>query len=64
MQVRDLISILSKKDEDMDVYIRYGNDGQVSDIGVEFVCDDNELGDFYLLCSNGQNIQNTGMDGD
>ena len=64
MLVKDLINILTKKTEDMHIYIRYGNKGQVSDIEINFVCDDNKLGDFYLLCSNGQNIHNTEMDGE
>lgn len=64
MLVKDLIKYLQRKDEDMEIYVRYGDSGQVSDITAELVCDDTGLGDFYLLCSNGQNIQNTNMDGD
>ena len=63
MKVEELKALLSNYEDNADVYIRYGSNGQVSDIEAEFVCDDNGLGEFYLLCSNGQNIQDTGMDG-
>lgn len=64
MKVKDLKALLSYHEDDEEVYIRYGESCMVSDIGLELVCDDNGIGDFILLCSNGRNIQETGMDGD
>lgn len=62
MRKQELMKLINNLPNDYDIYIRYGDRGHVSDIEIEFVCDDNELGEFYLLCSNGQNIQNTFMD--
>lgn len=64
MKIKDFKEYISKLPDDYDIYVRYGDSGQVSDIEAEFVCDDENLGEFYLLCSNGRNIQATGMDGD
>lgn len=62
MRKQELLNLINTLPDDYDVYIRYGSDGQVSDIEAEFVCDDEGLGEFYLLCSNGKNILETEMD--
>lgn len=64
MKIKDLKALLSYLEDDEEVYIRYGKSGMISDVGLELVCDDNGIGDFILLCSNGRNIQTTGMDGE
>ena len=62
MQITEFIKKLQELPQDYDVYIRYGSNGQVSDIEMEYVEDYEGIGEFYLLCSNGQNIQDTNMD--
>ena len=62
MRVKELISYLQTLPQDYDVYIRYGSENQVSDVEAEFVCDDNGIGEYYLLCSSGQNIQTSYID--
>lgn len=65
MLKQDLIKELSKLPDDYDIYIRYGDEDYVSDIEFEF-CEDCEeedgIGEFYLLVSNGQNIINAHLD--
>ena len=62
MEVKELIKQLQKLPQDYDIYIRYGSENQVSDVGTEFVCDDEGIGEYYLLCSNGYNIQTSYID--
>ena len=62
MLVQDLIEQLQKLPQDYDIYIRYGSENQVSDIGTEFVCDDEGIGEYYLMVSSGDNIQTSYID--
>ena len=62
MKVQDLIEHLEKLPQDAEVYIRYGIENQVSDAGTEFVCDDEGIGEYYLLVSSGYNIQTSYID--
>ena len=62
MKIKELIKQLKELPQDYDIYIRYGDINKVSDIGTEFVCDDEGIGEYYLLCSNGQNIQDSFID--
>lgn len=62
MLVQDLIEQLQNLPQDYDIYIRYGSENQVSDIGTEFVCDDEGIGEYYLIVSSGDNIQTSYID--
>ena len=62
MKIQDLIEHLQQLPQDYEVFIRYGIQNQVSDIGTEFVCDDEGIGEYYLMVSNGQNIQTSYID--
>jgi hypothetical protein len=64
MKKQELLNLINGLPDDSDIFVRYGENGKVSDIEAEFVCDDDGLGEFYLLCSNGENIQKTNMDGE
>ena len=54
---QELIKMLEQLPDNSNIYTRYGNSNQVSNIEFEFVCDDEGIGEFYLICSNGENIQ-------
>lgn len=54
---QELIKMLNQLPDNYDIYTRYGEENQVSDIEFEFVCDDEGIGEFYLIRSNGENIQ-------
>ena len=62
MKIQDLIEHLQQLPQDYEVFTRYGIQNQVSDIGTEFVCDDEGIGEYYLMVSNGQNIQTSYID--
>lgn len=62
MLVQDLIEQLQNLPQDYDIYIRYGSENLVSDIGTEFVCDDEGIGEYYLIVSSGDNIQTSYID--
>ena len=62
MLVQDLIEQLQKLPQDYDIYIRYGDINKVSDIGTEFVCDDEGIGEYFLIVSSGDNIQTSYID--
>lgn len=57
MKISKLIKELQKLPQDYDIYIRYGSNGQIGDIKMEYVKDYKGIGEFYSLYSNGQNIQ-------
>ena len=62
MKVKELKRLMEELDEELEIYIRYGEEEQVSDIEIEFVPFDATWNideeDSYLICSNGQNIKN------
>ena len=62
MLVQDLIEQLETLPQDAEIRIRYGIENQVSDIGTEFVCDDEGIGEYYLIVSSGDNIQTSYID--
>ncbi len=62
MVVEELIKQLQKLPKESEVLIRYGNANKVSDVGTELVCDDEGLGDYYLICSSGTNIRTVNLD--
>lgn len=62
MLVQDLIEQLQNLPQDAEIRIRYGIENQVSDIGTEFVCDDEGIGEYYLMVSSGDNIQTSYID--
>ena len=62
MLVQDLIEQLQNLPQDAEIRIRYGIENQVSDIGTEFVCDDEGIGEYYLIVSSGDNIQTSYID--
>ena len=62
MLVQDLIEYLQKLPQDAEIRIRYGIENQVSDIGTEYVCDDEGIGEYYLMVSSGDNIQTSYID--
>lgn len=62
MLVQDLIEHLQKLPQDAEIRIRYGIENQVSDIGTEYVCDDEGIGEYYLMVSSGDNIQTSYID--
>ena len=64
MLKQELIEQLNKLPDDYEIYTRYGDRNQVSDIEFEFVANDEGIGEFYLICSNGKNIQTGTFDGD
>lgn len=57
MIVEELIKQLEQLPKESEVLIRYGKENQVSDVCAELVCDDEGIGDFYLICSSGTNIR-------
>ena len=62
MLVQDLIEQLQKLPQDAEIRIRYGIENQVSDIGTEYVCDDEGIGEYFLIVSSGDNIQTSYID--
>ena len=64
MKKQELIDLINQLPDDSEIYTRYGDRNQVSDIEFEFVADDEGIGEFYLICSNGENIQTGNFDGD
>lgn len=62
MLVQDLVEQLQKLPQDAEIRIRYGVENQVSDIDTEFVCDDEGIGEYYLMLSSGDNIQTSYID--
>ena len=62
MLVQDLIEQLETLPQDAEIRIRYGIENQVSDIGTEFICDDEGIGEYYLIVSSGDNIQTSYID--
>ena len=62
MKIQDLIEHLQQLPQDYEVFTRYGIQNQVSDIGTEFVCDDEGIVEYYLIVSNVQNIQTSYID--
>lgn len=62
MLVQDLIEQLQNLPQDAEIRIRYGIENQVSDIGTEFICDDEGIGEYYLMVSSGDNIQTSYID--
>lgn len=62
MLVQDLIEQLLKLPQSSEIRIRYGIENQVSDIDTEFVCDDEGIGEYYLLVSSGDNIRTSYID--
>lgn len=62
MLVQDLIEQLQNLPQDAEIRIRYGIENQVSDIGTELVCDDEGIGEYYLIVSSGDNIQTSYID--
>ena len=63
MKKQELLELVNQLPDDYDIYTRYGDENQVSDIEFEFVADDEGIGEFYLICSNGKNIQTGTFDG-
>ena len=65
MLKEELIKELNKLPDGSEIYIRYGSVNTVSDIEFEY-CEDYEtdegIGEFYLIVSNGENIQNAHLD--
>lgn len=62
MLVQDLIEQLQKLPQDAEIRIRYGIENQVSDVGTEYVCDDEGIGEYFLIVSSGDNIQTSYID--
>ena len=62
MLVQDLIEQLQNLPQDAEIRIRYSEKYKVSDISTEFVCDNLGIGEYYLLCSSGDNIQTSYID--
>ena len=59
MQIKELKKLIEELDEELEIYIRHGEE-QVADIEVEFVPFDavwNVEEDCYLICSSGENIK-------
>ena len=61
MKVKEFKELVENLEDELEIYIRYGEDEQVSDIEVEFIPADAvwniDEEDSYLICSNGQNIK-------
>lgn len=62
MLVQDLVEQLQKLPQDAEIRIRYGIENQVSDVGTEYVCDDEGIGEYFLIVSSGDNIQTSYID--
>ena len=65
MLKEELIKELNKLPDGSDIFIRYGSVNTVSDIEFEYCEDydtDEGIGEFYLIVSNGENIQNAHLD--
>lgn len=62
MLVQDLIEQLQNLPQDAEIRIRYGIENQVSDVSTEYVCDDEGIGEYFLIVSSGDNIQTSYID--